>query len=47
MVVVVSVHDYETLTAPKPSFTDFLLHCPKLDGENPFDWQNEYSDDCL
>ena len=41
-VVVVSVQEYETLTSHKPSFTDFLLQCPKLDGENPFDRQKEY-----
>ena len=41
-VVVVSVHDYEHLTSHKPSFTDFLLHCPKLDGEDPFVREKEY-----
>ena len=41
-VVVVSVHDYETLTSHKSSFTDFLLPCPKLDGEHPFERQKDY-----
>lgn len=41
-VVVVSIQDYEHLTSPKPSFTDFLLHCPKLDGEDPFERPKEY-----
>ncbi|MCP4669307.1 MAG: type II toxin-antitoxin system prevent-host-death family antitoxin [Deltaproteobacteria bacterium] len=41
-VVVVSVQEYETLTSHKPSFTDFLLQCPKLDGENLFERRKEY-----
>jgi len=41
-VVVLSVQEYEHLTSHKPSFTDFLLQCPKLDGEDPFERQKEY-----
>ncbi len=41
-VVVLSVQEYEHLTSHKPSFTDFLLHCPKLDGEDPFERPKEY-----
>lgn len=41
-VVVLSVQDYQNLTSHKPSFTDFLLQCPKLDGEDPFARQKEY-----
>ena len=42
VVVVVSVQEYETLTSHKPSFTDFLLQCPKLDDEYPFERRKEY-----
>ena len=41
-VVVMSVKEYEALTTHKPSFRDFLLQCPKLDGEDPFERQIEY-----
>ena len=41
-VVVLSVQEYEHLTSHKPSFTDFLLQCPKLDGENPFLREKQY-----
>lgn len=41
-VVVLSVHEYERLTSHKPSFTDFLLQCPQLDGEEPFERSKEY-----
>lgn len=32
-VVVLSTETYETLTSNKPAFKDFLLSCPKLDGD--------------
>ncbi len=35
-VVIVSVQEYQRLVSHKPSFTDFLINCPKLDGEDPF-----------
>ncbi|MCI5223757.1 MAG: type II toxin-antitoxin system Phd/YefM family antitoxin [Candidatus Electrothrix sp. AR4] len=42
-VVVLSVRDYEKLTAQKPSFTDFLLSTPKIDNDaDPFKRQHEY-----
>ncbi len=41
-VVVLSVQEYEHLTSEKPSFSDFLLQCPKLDGEDPFLREKEY-----
>ncbi|MCP4398942.1 MAG: type II toxin-antitoxin system Phd/YefM family antitoxin [bacterium] len=41
-VVVMSVLEYDHLTSQKPSFTEFLLHCPKLDVEDPFARQKEY-----
>ena len=42
-VVVISVKDYEALASSEPSFTDFLLSCPKLDGEDPFARRKEYA----
>ncbi len=42
VVVVISVQDYQILTSQKPSFTDFLLQIPKLDGEDPFVRPKEY-----
>jgi antitoxin Phd len=41
-VVVLSVRDYEKLTSQKQSFTDFLLSCPKLDDDDPFQRRQEY-----
>lgn len=41
-VVVLSVRDYEELTAHKQSFADFLLSCPKLDTDDPFQRRQEY-----
>ncbi len=42
-VVVLSVEEYEKLTSQKPSFTEFLLTCPKLnDTDDPFQRQHEY-----
>ncbi len=41
-VVVLSAQEYEHLTSHKLSFTDFLLQCPKLDGDDPFVRQKEY-----
>jgi len=36
-VVVVSVCEYEKLTAKKPKFTEFLLSCPKQDDDFQFE----------
>lgn len=44
-VVVLSVQEYKTLTLHKPSFADFLLQYPTLDGEDPFARQHEYPRD--
>ncbi|OQY01329.1 MAG: prevent-host-death protein [Desulfobacteraceae bacterium 4572_130] len=41
-VVVLSVKEYEHLISHKPSFTDFLLQCPKLHSKDPFERQKEY-----
>lgn len=41
-VVIMSVREYEHLISHKLSFTDFLLQCPKLDGEDLFERQKEY-----
>lgn len=32
-VVVLSVAEYEKLVSEKPGFKDYLLNCPKIDGE--------------
>jgi antitoxin Phd len=40
--VLLSVHDYEKLISHKQSFTEFLLSCPKLDADDPFQRQQEY-----
>ena len=42
-VVVLSIQDYEKLTSSKPSFTDFLLNCPKIDNPDKlFKREREY-----
>jgi prevent-host-death family protein len=41
-VVIVSVHDYETLTSNKPSFKEFLLNCPKMDEHVDFERHRDY-----
>ena len=41
-VVVVSVEEYERLVSQKPSFKEFLLHCPKLDDGFEFERQKDY-----
>ncbi len=40
-VVVVSVNDYEDLISSKPSFKDFLLGCPKIDGDFEIERQKD------
>lgn len=40
-VVIVSVKEYETLTANRTSFTEFLLHCPKIDEPLPIERQQD------
>jgi len=40
-VVIVSVSEYETLIAHKPSFTEFLLSCPKVDDTFEFERQHD------
>ena len=41
-VVVLSIRDYEELTSHKQSFADFLLSCPKLNADDPFQRRQEY-----
>jgi prevent-host-death family protein len=41
-VVIVSAKDYETLTAQRPSFTEFLLSCPTLDKPLELERQPDY-----
>ena len=41
-VVIVSAKDYETLTAPKPSFEEFLLTCPRIDEPLMLERQQDY-----
>lgn len=41
-VVIVSVQEYESLTSHKPSFTEFLLNCPKMDIPLDLDRQKDY-----
>ncbi len=41
-VVIVSVKDYESLTAQRPSFTEFLLSCPTLDKPLELERQGDY-----
>jgi antitoxin Phd len=40
-VVVISVNDYEELLSSKPSFKDFLLGCPKIDGNFEIERQKD------
>jgi len=40
-VVIVSVSEYETLIAHKPSFTEFLLSCPTVDDTFEFERQHD------
>lgn len=41
-VVILSVQEYEELASTKPSFTEFLLNCPKMDEDFSFDRQRDY-----
>jgi antitoxin Phd len=41
-VVIVSVKEYEMLATVRPSFTEFLLNCPKMDEPLPLERQQDY-----
>jgi prevent-host-death family protein len=42
-VVVVSSDEFEKLVSQKPSFKEFLLHCPKIDDNFEFERQKDSS----